>query len=138
MPQLSQAPMRDDPATVPPGRTVSEWSGKAKERAVQQMFTAIARWYDLNNSLLSFGLHHRWKRTAASFVPLAIRGRAIDIGAGTGDLALLLDARMGEGGRVVAVDLNAAMLREGLRKIARRELKGRIICLQANAEWLGF
>ncbi|MER3424055.1 MAG: ubiquinone biosynthesis methyltransferase UbiE, partial [Nitrospiraceae bacterium] len=28
------------------------------------MFTAIARWYDLNNSLLSFGLHHRWKRTA--------------------------------------------------------------------------
>lgn len=138
MPQLSRSPMRNDPAAVPPGRTVSEWSGKAKERAVQQMFTAIARWYDLNNSLLSFGLHHRWKRAAASLVPLAAGGRAVDIGAGTGDLALLLDARMGEGGQVVAVDLNAAMLREGVRKIARRALKGRITCLQANAEWLGF
>ena len=100
------------------------------------MFTAIARFYDLNNSLLSFGLHHRWKRIAAACVPATTRGRAIDLGAGTGDLALLLDARMGEGGRVIAADLNAAMLREGRRKIARRSKPGRIACVRANAERL--
>ena len=40
-------------------RTVSTWSGQAREQAVQRMFTAIAGVYDLNNTLLSFGLHHR-------------------------------------------------------------------------------
>jgi demethylmenaquinone methyltransferase/2-methoxy-6-polyprenyl-1,4-benzoquinol methylase len=128
----------EKPAPAAPAREVSVWSGKAREDAVQGMFTAIARRYDLNNSLLSFGLHHRWKRRAASLVPAADDGRALDLGAGTGDLAILLGARMGGGGRVAALDLNAAMLREGRRKIARRGLAGRIGCFRGNAERLGF
>ncbi|MGH7233624.1 MAG: class I SAM-dependent methyltransferase [Nitrospiraceae bacterium] len=123
---------------MPPATSVPSWPGQAKEQAVQRMFTAIARWYDLNNSLLSFGLHHRWKRRTVSYVPLTANGRAIDVGAGTGDLALLLDPRMGQGGRVIATDLNAAMLLEGARKIARRGKSNRVACLRANAEWLGF
>jgi demethylmenaquinone methyltransferase/2-methoxy-6-polyprenyl-1,4-benzoquinol methylase len=102
------------------------------------MFTAIARSYDLNNSLLSFGLHHRWKRRAASYVPRTEGGRALDIGAGTGDLALLIESRMGERGYVAAADLNAAMLREGQRKLLRRGMQRHISCLRANAERLGF
>ena len=121
------------------GRTVSQWSGKAREQAVQRMFTAIARRYDLNNTLLSFGLHHRWKQITASLIPLHMnKGRAIDIGAGTADLALLVSPRMGAGGHVVAVDLNEAMLREGRQKIAHRGQTHGITCLQANGEWLGF
>ena len=102
------------------------------------MFTAIARWYDLNNSLLSFGLHHRWKRRTVAYIPKTTQGRAIDVGAGTCDLALLLEPRLGPGGRVIATDLNAAMLLEGARKIARQGRSDRIACLRANAEWLGF
>ena len=123
------------------GRTataVPTWSAQAKEQAVQRMFTAIARWYDLNNSLLSFGLHHRWKRRAISYVPRTTKGLAIDVGAGTGDLALMLSARMGREGRVVATDLNAAMLLEGAHKMARRGMNRRITCLRASAEWLSF
>src|SRR5689334_17049770 len=101
------------PTAQPDGRIVSQWSGQAREQAVQRMFTAIARRYDLNNTLLSFGLHHRWKRTTASLIPQMHEGRAIDIGAGTADLALLISPRMGIGGHTVAVDLNEAMLREG-------------------------
>ena len=48
---------------------VPTWSAEAKEQAVQRMFTAIARWYDLNNSLLSLGLHHRWKRQTVARIP---------------------------------------------------------------------
>lgn len=118
--------------------SVPAWPGPAKEQAVQRMFTAIARWYDLNNSLLSFGLHHRWKRRAVAYVPEMRNGRALDVGAGTADLALLLEPRMGQGGRVVATDLNTAMLLEGVRKICRRGLSDRISCLRGNAEWLGF
>ncbi len=102
------------------------------------MFTAIARWYDLNNTLLSFGLHHRWKRIAASLVPPVVDGRALDLGAGTGDLALLVEPRLGPNGRVAAVDLNEAMLREGRRKIARRGAANRIACFRANGQRLGF
>lgn len=102
------------------------------------MFTAIAARYDLNNSLLSFGLHHRWKALAAGSIPALTHGRALDLGAGTGDLALLLDRRMGEHGRVVAMDLNFAMLRVGADKIARQGLTSRIACSLGNAERLAF
>src|SRR5436309_4366248 len=52
------------PVAGPPAWAVPDWPGQAKEQSVQQMFTSIARFYDLNNSLLSFGLHHHWKHTA--------------------------------------------------------------------------
>lgn len=119
-------------------RTISTWSGQAREQAVQRMFTAIARVYDLNNTVLSFGLHHRWKKITASFVPMVAGGKALDVGAGTADLALLIEPRMGANGRVIASDLNHAMLAEGLKKISRRGLNRRITCLEANAEQLGF
>lgn len=120
------------------GKAVSQWSGPPREQAVQRMFTAIAARYDLNNSLLSFGLHHRWKALAAGSIPALTHGRALDLGAGTGDLALLLDRRMGERGRVVAMDLNFAMLRVGAAKIARHGLASRIACSLGNAERLAF
>lgn len=120
------------------GKAVSQWSGLPREQAVQRMFTAIATRYDLNNSLLSFGLHHRWKALAAGAVPALTHGRALDLGAGTGDLALLLDHRMGEHGRVAAMDLNFAMLRVGAEKIARHGLSSRIACFRGNAERIVF
>jgi demethylmenaquinone methyltransferase/2-methoxy-6-polyprenyl-1,4-benzoquinol methylase len=43
-------------------------TGPQKEQAVQRMFSSIARYYDLNNSLLSLGLHHTWKRRAIEFL----------------------------------------------------------------------
>lgn len=135
--QLEEPPVQDRPSTEA-AKTISSWSGKAREDAVQRMFTAIARFYDLNNSVLSFGLHHRWKQIAAGYVQTVQNGRALDVGAGTGDLALLIEPRMGTGGHVLATDLNDAMLREGAKKIARRGLSQRISCQRANAETLGF
>ncbi len=132
--QLEEKPTPADSSA----RAVSEWSGPAREQAVQRMFTSIARRYDLNNTLLSFGLHHRWKRMTAALVPSVENGRALDVGAGTADLALLVEPRMGSGGRVVASDLNHAMLVEGLKKIIRHGRDRRIACLEANAERLGF
>ena len=45
---------------------------------------------------------------------------------------------MGARGRVIASDLNHAMLLEGLKKIDGKGLRKKISCLQANAEHLGF
>lgn len=136
MVRAEQPPVTQDPQAPP--QAISTWSGQAREQAVQRMFTAIAGVYDLNNTLLSFGLHYRWKKLTASFVPKVDHGIALDVGAGTADLALLLEPRMGTKGRVVASDLNHAMLAEGLKKIDGKGLMGKITCLQANAEHLGF
>src|SRR2546429_5771807 len=43
-------------------------TGSEKEQTVQRMFSSIARYYDLNNSLLSLGLHHYWKRRAIEYL----------------------------------------------------------------------
>ena len=57
------------------------------------MFTAIAGVYDLNNTLLSFGLHYRWKKLTASFVPLTRNGTALDVGAARPDKSVIAKAR---------------------------------------------
>lgn len=121
-----------------PGKAASTWTGSAREEAVQRMFTAIARFYDLNNSLLSFGLHHSWKRKAVSYIPAQPGTRALDLGAGTCDLAILLDIHLGRSGQVMAADLNEAMLRVGQQKVRGNKLAARISCLQMNAEHLTF
>jgi demethylmenaquinone methyltransferase/2-methoxy-6-polyprenyl-1,4-benzoquinol methylase len=108
-------------------------TGSQKEQAVQRMFTSIARYYDLNNSLLSLGLHHRWKRQAIGFVPSSSE-RVLDIGAGTGDLALLAARRIGASARLIAADLNYPMLAIGMKKIRRKQLERQIACAQVNAE----
>jgi len=116
--------------TAPPAGTGSE-----KEQAVQRMFSSIARYYDLNNSLLSLGLHHSWKRQAA--VHLIEDSRfVLDVGAGTADLALLAARRLGERARIVAADLNRPMLAIGLQKVRTARLQRQILCVQANAEHL--
>ncbi len=136
--QLEKAAARDQAGSQPDATAISRWEGQERERAVQRMFTAIARRYDLNNTLLSFGLHHAWKRRAAALVPRMPGGPILDLGAGTADLSLLLPSKLGQRGPVVAADLNHRMLREGLRKIRAQRLDRAITCLQGNAKRLGF
>jgi len=116
--------------TAPPAGT-----GPQKERAVQRMFSSIARYYDLNNSLLSLGLHHSWKRQAVSFLDPNDR-IVLDVGAGTADLALLAANRLGNGARIVAADLNVPMLAIGVEKVRKADRQKQIVCVQANAERL--
>src|SRR5437016_13730824 len=97
----------DQKATAPPAGT-----GLQKEQAVQRMFSSIARYYDLNNSLLSLGLHHYWKRQAVA--RLASESNLIlDLGAGTADLALVAARSLNGNARIVAADLNLPMLDSG-------------------------
>src|SRR5437660_3495324 len=108
-------------------------SGSEKEQAVQRMFSSIARYYDLNNSLLSLGLHHYWKRQAVA--QLASDSNLIlDLGAGTADLALVAARSLNGNARIVAADLNLPMLKVGSRKVSRAGLCEHIVCVQATAE----
>lgn len=108
-----------------------------KEKTVQTMFSAIARYYDLNNSLLSFGLHHAWKRKTLALLGLQTGDAVLDIGAGTADLSILAAQCVGTAGHVIATDLNEAMLRLGKEKLNARKLD-HVACVLANAEGLPF
>ncbi len=108
-----------------------------KEIAVQQMFTSIAKHYDLNNTLLSFGLHHQWKEKTLEAIALRPGENVLDIGAGTADLSILASDRVGPEGSVTATDLNEPMLLIGKDKL-KRQKKSRVTCVRANAECLPF
>ena len=83
--------------------------GDDKRRYVAEMFARISPRYDLMNSLMTGGLHHRWKRETARFTAGGLRGAALDVATGTGDLAFAL-ARCPGIDRVVGVDLLSEML----------------------------
>ena len=100
----------DHPLREIPASTISTWSGSAREQAVQRMFTSIAGVYDLNNTLLSFGLHYRWKKLTAAYVPCVKDGTALDVGAGTADLAHR-NRRLGGNRRVASASGRSGLMR---------------------------
>jgi len=86
------------------------------------MFDRIAGRYDLMNTVMTAGLHHRWRRLTADRTGLEPGGRALDVCCGTGDLALELRRRVGPEGRVTGCDFSEPMLELARRKAALKGL----------------
>jgi demethylmenaquinone methyltransferase/2-methoxy-6-polyprenyl-1,4-benzoquinol methylase len=84
--------------------------GTLQEPQVQAMFDRIAGFYDVMNSVMTAGLHHKWRRRAVDLAEVAPGDRVLDVATGTGDLALELARRVGPGGAVVASDFSEEML----------------------------
>jgi demethylmenaquinone methyltransferase/2-methoxy-6-polyprenyl-1,4-benzoquinol methylase len=93
-------------------------TGTLEEGQVRAMFDRIAVVYDLMNSVMTAGLHHRWRERAADLARLAPGDRALDVAAGTGDLALELKRRVGPTGDVVGSDFSEGMLHIAREKSA--------------------
>jgi demethylmenaquinone methyltransferase/2-methoxy-6-polyprenyl-1,4-benzoquinol methylase len=79
-----------------------------KADRVRRMFAAIARTYDLNNRLHSFGRDQAWRAAAVRAAQVRTGDAVLDAACGTGDLALAF-VRAGAG-RVVGVDFTPEML----------------------------
>ena len=91
-------------------------TGTLEEGQVRAMFDRIARVYDLMNSVMTAGMHHRWRERAADLAGVGPGDRALDVAAGTGDLAIELARRVGPTGSVVGSDFSEAMLDRARRK----------------------
>jgi demethylmenaquinone methyltransferase/2-methoxy-6-polyprenyl-1,4-benzoquinol methylase len=89
--------MTQAPGTLEPGQ-------------VRAMFDRISGFYDVMNSVMTAGLHHRWRRRAVDLAAVGPGARVLDVATGTGDLAIELARRVGPGGSTVACDFSEAML----------------------------
>jgi demethylmenaquinone methyltransferase / 2-methoxy-6-polyprenyl-1,4-benzoquinol methylase len=89
---------------------VAASGGTLPEPQVQAMFDRIAGVYDRMNSVMTAGMHHRWRERAADLAALKPGDRALDVATGTGDLAVELASRVGPEGEVVGSDFSERML----------------------------
>jgi demethylmenaquinone methyltransferase/2-methoxy-6-polyprenyl-1,4-benzoquinol methylase len=87
---------------------------------VREMFTRIARSYDVMNSLMTGGRHHAWRRLTAATLATAPPGPVLDLATGTGDLALAI-REWRPTGAIIGADFSEAMLHEAQVKLARRD-----------------
>jgi demethylmenaquinone methyltransferase / 2-methoxy-6-polyprenyl-1,4-benzoquinol methylase len=92
------------------------------------MFDRIAKVYDLLNTVMTAGLHHRWRERAADLAGVGPGSRVLDVATGTGDLAIELARRVAPGGEVVGSDFSEAML-------ARARVKPRPAGAELSFEW---
>lgn len=102
-----------------------------KQEKVQRVFARIARRYDLMNSLMTFGMHRRWRRQTLSAAGVQPGAVALDVGCGSGDyIKLLLQAGASH---VIGVDFTKEMLELAAKRFAKEITAGRVVLLQADA-----
>ena len=109
-----------------------------KASMVRGVFDSVATRYDLMNDLMSAGLHRLWKRYTIDQAAARPGDVILDLAGGTGDLARAFARKVGEDGRVVLADINAAMLVQGRSRLVDAGVAGNVSIAQVNAEALPF
>jgi demethylmenaquinone methyltransferase/2-methoxy-6-polyprenyl-1,4-benzoquinol methylase len=105
--------------TTKPSRDSAQFAGQ-----VNRMFDRVAGRYDALNSVMTAGLHHRWRERAADRAELGPGESALDVCCGTGDLAFELAGRVTPGGHVVGCDFSEPMLDLAREKTRERGTAG--------------
>jgi demethylmenaquinone methyltransferase / 2-methoxy-6-polyprenyl-1,4-benzoquinol methylase len=93
-------------------------AGRLAEPQVEAMFDRIASVYDLMNSVMTAGMHQRWRERAVDLANSP--AKALDVATGTGDLAIALRDR---GAEVVGVAFAEKMLEIARKKAPAIEFR---------------
>ena len=111
----------------------------ADEKAglVGNIFSRVARRYDLMNDLMSGGLHRLWKDTLVDALRPRDEMDIVDVAGGTGDIAFRIHRRA-PGARVTVSDINPEMLAVGRDRALNRGIAAGIEWVTADAESLPF
>ena len=110
----------------------------AKAGMVRGVFDSVASRYDLMNDLMSGGIHRLWKRFTIELCAVRPGQTILDIAGGTGDLAARFSRLVGQDGKVILADINAAMLEVGRDRLIDKGASDNIEVVQADAQYLPF
>src|SRR5437667_8697051 len=94
-------------------------SPEEKTRRVGEVFSSVAKRYDLMNDLMSGGVHRLWKDVFVDWLDPRPGRTYLDVAGGTGDIAFRiagLARKRGGEAAITVCDINADMLGEGVRR----------------------
>ena len=92
-----------------------------KPALVREIFSSVARRYDLMNDLMSAGVHRLWKDQFVDWLNPQPGMAVLDVAGGTGDIAFRIATRTrakGEQAKITVCDINLPMLEQGRRRPA--------------------
>ena len=84
---------------------------------IKNLFSAIARYYDFLNSLLSLKRDKMWRRETVQASEVEPTSKVLDVCTGTGELALAYSDKLGTDGFVIGSDFCFEMLVIGDQKL---------------------
>ena len=111
-----------------------EVSPEEKTRRVGEVFSNVAKKYDLMNDAMSVGMHRLWKDRFVRRVKPRAGEAILDMAGGTGDIAFRMAA---QGASITVSDINQDMLDVGIERAMDRGLDG-LVWSRQNAEELTF
>ena len=109
-----------------------------RQNLVGEVFSNVAKKYDIMNDAMSLGVHRLWKREFVRKAKLRPGMKCLDVAGGTGDIAMLMAGEVGDGGEVTVFDINKDMLDVGKERVIDKGFVGPIKFVQGNAEDLPF
>ena len=83
-----------------------------KSKYVGDVFTSVAKNYDIMNDAMSMGMHRLWKKILVELAAINHRDVILDIASGTGDISKLISKEYPDTS-ICMSDINFDMLSEG-------------------------
>jgi demethylmenaquinone methyltransferase / 2-methoxy-6-polyprenyl-1,4-benzoquinol methylase len=109
-------------------------SPNEKTARVGEVFSQVARKYDIMNDAMSGGMHRLWKDKFVRRVKPQSGEDILDMAGGTGDIAFRMEK---SGAHITVSDINADMLAVGMDRAVDRGLDS-LVWSEQNAETLSF
>lgn len=113
-------------------------SPQEKTRRVGEVFSSVARKYDIMNDAMSIGMHRGWKDRFVKRVKPQAGEQILDMAGGTGDIAFRMADR---GADITVADINQDMLDVGAERAMERaesDETGSLVFTCQNAEKISF
>ncbi len=108
-----------------------------KKKFVGDVFTSVAKNYDVMNDAMSFGMHRLWKKILVELASIGEDDYILDIASGTGDISKLISKEY-PNSNIFMSDINYEMLDEGRNRAIDESFSRNCHFCQLSGEELPF
>ena len=108
-----------------------------KKKFVGDVFTSVAKNYDVMNDAMSFGMHRLWKKILVELASIGEDDFILDIASGTGDISKLISKEY-PNSNIFMSDINYEMLDEGRNRAIDESFSRNCHFCQLSGEELPF